>query len=77
MKPAALLKVLKKQLGYREDPGHRAGGSHRQFRAEGLPTLTWAFHSGDEIPPFLVRKILTKDIGLTDAVAERLLGLRR
>lgn len=77
MKASALLRKLK-SLGYEEVvEGHRGGGSHKRYEAEGRLPLTWAFHSGVEIPPGLVRKILKTDVGLTDEEAERLLGLRR
>lgn len=62
MKSSDLLSILQK-LGYMED---RRSGSHRRLKAEGRPPLTFAFHDGQTIPPSLVKKILVKDVGLTD-----------
>ena len=62
MKPSDLLRILGK-LGYEED---RRAGSHRRLKAGGRPDLTFAFHDGQTIPPGLVRKILTKDVGLSE-----------
>lgn len=62
MKSADLRRILN-GLGYRET---RRTGSHRRLKAKGRPDLTFAFHDGQTIPPGLVKKILTKDIGLTD-----------
>lgn len=41
--------------------------------AEGRPQLLLSFHDGQEIPGGLVRKILVKDIGLTEDEALLLL----
>lgn len=51
----------------------RQEGSHRTLRAEGRPDLLFAFHDGASIAPGLVRKILIKDIGLTDTEAWKVL----
>lgn len=52
----------------------RQRGSHRQLRsATGYPPLTFAFHDSATIPPGLVRKILTRDIGLSEEEARDLL----
>lgn len=37
------------------------------------PALHLAFHDNAEIPPGLVRRILTRDVGLADGEAKRLL----
>jgi len=66
---ARLLGILKR-LGYEVD---RQGGSHRQLRAEGRPPLTFAFHDGVDVPPGLVRKILLKDVGLSEDEARKIL----
>ncbi|WP_368859830.1 type II toxin-antitoxin system HicA family toxin [Agromyces mediolanus] len=73
MKASKLFTLLGRELGYQEV---RRQGSHRTLEATGRPTLTFAFHQGVEIPPGLVRKILTKDAQLTDEEAAALLGLR-
>lgn len=72
LKARRLLAMLA-TLGYTT---YSQSGSHRKLRAEGLPSLTFAFHDGVEVPPGLVRKILLKDVGLTEAEAERLLGMK-
>ncbi|HMB53840.1 MAG TPA: type II toxin-antitoxin system HicA family toxin [Thermoanaerobaculia bacterium] len=51
----------------------RQSGSHRRLEAPGRPSLTFAFHDGATIKPALVRKILTKDSGLAEAEARKLL----
>ncbi|WP_322751697.1 MULTISPECIES: type II toxin-antitoxin system HicA family toxin [unclassified Frankia] len=68
MKPRQLLKVLAR-LGYGE--GSRdAGGSHRWLEAPGRPRLLWAFHeSVTSIGPVVVRRILVKEVGLTQEEA--------
>lgn len=40
---------------------------------KGHPDLTFSFHDSATIPPGLVRKILVKDIGLTEEEALKLL----
>lgn len=52
----------------------RETGSHRRMEAAGRPPLVLAFHSADDVPPGLVRKILVKDVGLSEAEALALLG---
>jgi predicted RNA binding protein YcfA (HicA-like mRNA interferase family) len=51
----------------------RQRGSHRTLRAEGRPELHLAFHDNAEIPGGLVKKILVKDVGLTEVEARKLL----
>ncbi len=52
----------------------RQKGSHPKLVSRnGYPDLFLAFHEGVEIPPGLVRKILTRDVGLTDEEATALL----
>lgn len=67
MKSGELFRILS-SLGYTET---RRKGSHRRMSCEGRPSLTFAFHDEQTIPPGLVRKILVKDIGLTE---EQILG---
>lgn len=47
----------------------RTNGSHRILVAEGRPRLVFAYHSGQTFPPGLVRKILVKDVGLSEEQA--------
>lgn len=71
MKAKRLLAVLeRKPLGYRVV---RRAGSHRRMEADGRPPLTFAFHDKATIPAGLVRKILTKDVGLAEDEARKLL----
>jgi predicted RNA binding protein YcfA (HicA-like mRNA interferase family) len=51
----------------------RQRGSHRRLVAPGRPPLTFAFHASATIPPGLVRKILVRDVGLTEDEARELL----
>jgi predicted RNA binding protein YcfA (HicA-like mRNA interferase family) len=52
----------------------RVNGSHRRLESgAGYPPLTFAFHSTMTIAPGLLRKILTKDVGLTDDQVRSLL----
>lgn len=62
MRSSDLLHILA-HLGYIED---RRVGSHRRLKANGRPDLTFAFHDGQTVPPGLVRKILAKDVGLSE-----------
>lgn len=73
MKEAALLRILEGELGY-EIVKQR--GSHKKLRSEGYPQLTFAFHTGTEVPGHLVKKIFTTDVGLDLEAAIDLLGLR-
>ncbi len=72
MKARALRRVLKKSplLYDLEEPGK---GSHMTLiSSAGYPPLTWAFHDGESLAPGLVRKILTKDVGLREEDARAL-----
>ncbi|MFI7586254.1 type II toxin-antitoxin system HicA family toxin [Spongisporangium articulatum] len=72
MKASALFRVLTRQpLAYSVV---RQNGSHRTLESLDYPRLTFAFHDGATVPPGLVRKILTKDVGLSDDDALGLLG---
>jgi len=51
----------------------RQTGSHRTMEAVGRPILHLSFHDHQEIPGGLVRKILVRDVGLSDAEARALL----
>jgi len=66
-----LRQILEREpLGYRIV---RQVGSHRTMRAPGRPQLLLSFHDGQEIPGGMVRKILVKDVGLSEAEALLLL----
>ena len=51
----------------------RQDGSHRTLEAEGRPVLHLSFHDSQELPGGMVRKILCKDIGLSQDEARKLL----
>lgn len=71
MKARRLLAVLERQpLGYRVA---RQVGSHRRMESPNYPPLSFAFHDKATIPSGLVRKILTRDVGLGDEEARKLL----
>lgn len=72
MKPKQLLKLLRK-LGYRIDRSSQNGGSH-VWITNGTNRFVWAFHPGQAIPPGLVKKILMKDVGLSEEEARELLS---
>jgi predicted RNA binding protein YcfA (HicA-like mRNA interferase family) len=71
IKAKRLLAILeRKPLGYRVV---RQSGSHRRLQAPGRPPLISSFHDKATISASLVRKILTKDIGLAEDEAWKLL----
>jgi predicted RNA binding protein YcfA (HicA-like mRNA interferase family) len=52
----------------------RRVGSHRVLKSpNGYPELRFSFHDRATIPPGAVRKILTRDIGLSEDEALKLL----
>jgi predicted RNA binding protein YcfA (HicA-like mRNA interferase family) len=52
----------------------RQSGSHITLKSDaGYPELHLAFHDRAELPPGLVRKILCRDVGLTESEALTLL----
>ncbi|MDQ2630449.1 MAG: type II toxin-antitoxin system HicA family toxin [Actinomycetota bacterium] len=55
----------------------RQGGSHRRLRSSDYPPLTFAFHDNATVPPWVVRKIFMRDVGLTEDEARKLLLIRR
>jgi predicted RNA binding protein YcfA (HicA-like mRNA interferase family) len=63
MKASELKRILIRSLGYAET---RRTGSHRRMESDNHPPLTFAFHDNQSIPPGLLKKILHKDIGLSD-----------
>lgn len=42
--------------------------------ADHYPPVTFSYHDGATVPPGVVRKILVKDVGLTEEEAVRLVG---
>lgn len=72
MKARELLRVLQRApLAY--SVKRSKGGSHRILESPDHPDLLWAFHDGQDLPPGLVRKILKRDVGLTDEEIEQIL----
>ena len=71
LKADRLLAILKrKPLSYRIV---RQEGSHRWLESSsGYPPLEFAFHKGREVPPHIVKKVLTKDVGLSAEEARTL-----
>lgn len=72
MKARELRRVLGRQpLNYTRS---RQTGSHVTLAStSGYPELRFAFHDNQTLPPGLVRKILTKDVGLVEEEALALL----
>ena len=71
MKAGALLAVLTRDpLNYEVV---RQVGSHRRLASKGRPPLTFAFHPGVDLAPGLVRAVLVKGVGLSEAQALALL----
>lgn len=66
-----LLRLLQREpLAYRVV---RSRGSHRILNAPGRPTILFAFHGSRTVPGWMVRRILTQQVGLTDAEASQLM----
>jgi predicted RNA binding protein YcfA (HicA-like mRNA interferase family) len=64
MKARELLRLLQRDpLSYRVV---RRKGSHCRLEAPGRPSLTFAFHDNQTIPPGLVRKILVDQVRLSE-----------
>lgn len=75
MKPKEMLRVLTRDpLNYEI---YQQSGSHRKLRASGRPQLIFAYHDGATIAPGMVRKMLVKDVGLSEEEALRLVSGRR
>lgn len=67
----ALERILRREpLGYSII---RQTGSHRTLRAPGRPELHLSFHERQEISGGMLRKILVRDVGLTEEEALALL----
>jgi len=75
MKGKALRRLLERApLSYR-GPSTGSGSSHTKLvSTSGYPDLLFSFHDNADIAPGLVRKILVKDVGLTEDEALRLAG---
>lgn len=72
VKARVLLAALRREpLAYRVV---RQEGSHRTLQAEGRPDLHFAFHDGATVGGSLVRRILVKDVGLTEDEAREVLS---
>ncbi len=65
MSAGALFRVLTRApLSYRVV---RQTGSHRRLvSSTGYPTFSFAYHDGRTLPGFAVRKVLVRDVGLTE-----------
>ncbi|MBM3687472.1 MAG: type II toxin-antitoxin system HicA family toxin [Actinobacteria bacterium] len=50
----------------------RSRGSHRTLAAEGRPSILFVFHGSRSLPGWMVRRVLTQQVGRTDAEALRL-----
>lgn len=70
LKSQDLLRLIL-SLGYTVE---RQKGSHRRLTAKGRPASTFAFHDGVTVPPRLVRSIPERQIGLSEAEIDELLG---
>ncbi|MEE6273542.1 type II toxin-antitoxin system HicA family toxin [Georgenia sp. MJ206] len=64
MKAGELMRVLQRApLGYEVV---RQKGSHRVMAAPDMPQILFSAHDGATLPPGLVRKMLTGDVGLSE-----------
>lgn len=73
MKASKLLRLLKSKLGY---VVHSQKGSHRKMHASQRPDILFSYHEGVTVPPGVVRKILINDVGLSEAEAQQILGMK-
>lgn len=55
----------------------RQTGSHRRLRSPDYPPVTFAFHDNATVPPWVIRKILFRDVGLAEDEARKLFSIRR
>lgn len=69
MKGRELRRILER-LGYTTT---RQSGSHRRMVCAGKAPITFAFDDGDTVAPGLVRKVLSKEAGLSDEEVEAVL----
>lgn len=55
-----MLRALER-IGWKEDPGHSKGGSHRRLVHTDFPEgFIWAFHVSEEIGPRMLARIAKK-----------------
>jgi len=73
LKPRQVLAMLKR-VGYQQV---RQKGSHRRLEADDRPPITLAYHDGSDVPRIALRKLLEKQIGLSEAEIRDLLEGRR
>jgi predicted RNA binding protein YcfA (HicA-like mRNA interferase family) len=52
----------------------RPSGSHRRLKSPGRPSITFAYHDRATLGPAAVRKVLVRDVGLSEDEALRLLS---
>ena len=72
LKARELRRVLEREpLGYSVE---RQQGSHATLKSARYPELHLAFHDGQTLAPGLVKKILVKDVGITEDAALALIG---
>jgi predicted RNA binding protein YcfA (HicA-like mRNA interferase family) len=72
MKARELRRVLeRKPLSY--TLSRAKAGSHAILKSDNYPQLVFAFHDNQTIPPGLVKKILVRDVGLSEEEALALL----
>jgi predicted RNA binding protein YcfA (HicA-like mRNA interferase family) len=75
MKGKALRRLLERAPLSYMGPSTGSGSSHTKLvSTSGYPDLLFSFHDNADIAPGLVRKILVKDVGLTEDEALRLAG---
>jgi predicted RNA binding protein YcfA (HicA-like mRNA interferase family) len=72
MKAAQMLRYLR-SLGYLVSSQR---GSHKKMRASQRPDILFSYHDGATVPPSVVKKILLTDVGLSEAEAMKLLGMK-
>ena len=68
--PKLLAILMRKPLSYRIASQN---GSHRQLESDNYPPLDFCWHDNQTLPGGLVRRILTKRVGLTEQEARKLL----
>ena len=74
MKARQLRRVLERRPLEYAASSTGSGSSHVKLEsANGYPELLFAFHDKQTLPGGLVRKILTKDVGLSEEEALKLL----
>ncbi len=69
MKGGQVLRLLK-NIGYTVE---RQKGSHRWLVADNRPSLVFAWHDNADVPPQALKKLLVKQVGLTNEEIAKLL----